>query len=188
MRTTPGRRAEAVAAVLVALLVTAGCGAAGSDLPEVAGSPVAAAEPSPLPEPSVTVTASVAPQPSAPAAPTPAEPEEAEEPAGAEPVEDAAPEAAAPLPEPDNEADEQISFSFPGVGGTVLEAMDADGLAFEAKGSGENSFITAVGGREADDSDREYWALYVNGVYAQLGAGSQQASAQDTITWRLEKY
>lgn len=190
MRTTPSRKVAPVAVALAALLVLAGCGVAESDLPEVAGSPAAAVEAPPPPEPTVTVTASVAPPPSV-AAPAPAPPDAPADVDGAAPapVTDAAPEpAAAPLPAPENAADEQIAFSFPGVGGTVLEAMDADGLAFEAKGSGENSFITAVGGREADDSEREYWALYVNGVYAQLGAGSQQASAQDTITWRLEKY
>lgn len=202
-----------MAASLAALLVLTGCGAQQSGLPEVAGSPSAVAVAAPLPEPTVTVTASVAPEPSVPeqgeqaapsdpdepgepapegaAAPTPdeaatPEPDEAEAP---EPVEAAPAPAADPLPQPAiDAAEEEISYSLPGVGGTVLEAMDADGLAFEAKGSGENSFITSVGGREADDSAQEYWALYVNGEYAQLGAGSQQASSEDTITWRLERY
>lgn len=70
----------------------------------------------------------------------------------------------------------------------MLDAMEAGAVQFEAKGSGENTFVTAVNGRVADDSKKEYWALYVNGQYAQLGAGSQQASASDTITWRLETY
>ncbi|MGJ7439688.1 DUF4430 domain-containing protein [Aquipuribacter sp. MA13-6] len=174
-----------MATSLTVLLVLVGCGVQENGLPEVAGSPAAAVEAPPRPEPTVTVTASVAPEPSVADASAAAAPATPDPPDDAEPAEEAA---AAPLPAPENAADEQISHSFPGVGGTVLEAMDADGLAFEAKGSGENSFITAVGGREADDSAREYWALYVNGTYAQLGAGSQQASAEDTITWRLEKY
>lgn len=184
-RRRPCARACLVAVPLAALLVLTGCGAQESGLPEVAGSAAAPVEPSPLPEPTVTVTASVAPEPSVaePSAPPLPEPD-----GGTAEVQAPAP-AADPLPEPEiDAAEEEISYSLPGVGGTVLEAMEADGMSFETKGSGENSFVVSVNGREADDSQREYWALYVNGEYAQLGAGSQQASGEDTITWRLERY
>ncbi|HEY0216950.1 MAG TPA: DUF4430 domain-containing protein [Cellulomonas sp.] len=68
---------------------------------------------------------------------------------------------------------------------TALELLETSGIAYEAQGSGESAFITAVAGyRAADD---EFWALYVNGEMATRGAGGQRLSPGDLVEWRVEE-
>ncbi|ACZ31006.1 hypothetical protein Xcel_1987 [Xylanimonas cellulosilytica DSM 15894] len=79
--------------------------------------------------------------------------------------------------------------SYEGVAGkTALELLQQlDPQAF-ASGEGANAFVTAIGGREADSSKNEFWAFYVNGEQAQVGAGSYEMQDGDTITWKLETF
>ena len=56
------------------------------------------------------------------------------------------------------------------------------------KGQKENAFITAINGRMADTNKREFWAFYVNGVQAQVGAGTYVVKNNDTIEWKIETY
>ena len=56
------------------------------------------------------------------------------------------------------------------------------------KGQKENAFITAINGRMADPNKREFWAFYVNGVQAQVGAGTYVVKNNDTIEWKIETY
>jgi len=56
------------------------------------------------------------------------------------------------------------------------------------KGQKENAFITAINGRMADENKREFWAFYVNGVQAQVGAGTYVVKNNDTIEWKIETY
>jgi hypothetical protein len=81
------------------------------------------------------------------------------------------------------------TLSYAGrTGATALELLlEADPSA-EVNGEGENAFVTAVGGRAADDSKSEFWALSVDGEPAQVGAGTLETEDGQEITWTLETY
>ncbi len=81
------------------------------------------------------------------------------------------------------------TLSYPGrTGATALELLlEADPSA-EVTGEGENAFVTAIGGRAADDSKQEFWALSVDGEPAQVGAGTLETEDGQEITWTLETY
>lgn len=81
------------------------------------------------------------------------------------------------------------TFSYPGrTGATALELLlEADPSA-EVTGEGENAFVTAIGGRAADDSKSEFWSLAVDGEPAQVGAGTLETEDGQEITWTIETY
>ncbi len=81
------------------------------------------------------------------------------------------------------------TFSYPGrTGATALELLlEADPSA-EVTGEGENAFVTAIGGRVADDSKKEFWSLSVDGEPAQVGAGTLETEDGQEITWTIETY
>ena len=58
----------------------------------------------------------------------------------------------------------------------------------ETNGTGKNAFITKINNREADKNKREFWAFYVNGKQAQVGAGSYILHQSDKIEWKIETY
>lgn len=81
------------------------------------------------------------------------------------------------------------TFSYAGrTGSTALELLlEADPSA-EVTGEGENAFVTAIGGRAADDSKQEFWSLSVDGEPAQVGAGTLETEDGQEITWTIETY
>lgn len=81
------------------------------------------------------------------------------------------------------------TFSYPGrTGATALELLlEADPSA-AVTGEGENAFVTAIGGRAADDSKKEFWSLSVDGEPAQVGAGTLETEDGQEITWTIETY
>ncbi|MFC8801342.1 DUF4430 domain-containing protein [Promicromonospora sp. NPDC057138] len=81
------------------------------------------------------------------------------------------------------------TLTYPGrTGATALELLlEADPSA-EVTGKGENAFVTAIGGRAADDSKKEFWSLSVDGEPAQVGAGTLETEDGQEITWTLETY
>lgn len=81
------------------------------------------------------------------------------------------------------------TFSYAGrTGATALELLlEADPSA-EVTGEGENAFVTAIGGRAADDSKKEFWSLSVDGEPAQVGAGTLETEDGQEITWTIETY
>lgn len=97
--------------------------------------------------------------------------------ASASPSDDASPSAGAE------------TFSYAGrTGATALELLlEADPSA-EVTGEGENAFVTAIGGRAADDSKKEFWSLSVDGEPAQVGAGTLETEDGQEITWTIETY
>ena len=84
--------------------------------------------------------------------------------------------------------DDAPEFSYDGEdGSTALDLLlEADPSA-EVSGEGENAFVTAIDGVAADP-DSEFWALYVNGEMATVGAGSLDTTDEDEITWKLETF
>ncbi|WP_454043633.1 DUF4430 domain-containing protein [Cellulosimicrobium sp. Marseille-Q8652] len=88
----------------------------------------------------------------------------------------------------DASSDEAPEFSYEGEEGRMALdlLLEADPSA-EVTGEGENAFVTAVDGVAADP-DSEFWALYVNGEMATVGAGSLETKDGDEITWKLETF
>lgn len=81
------------------------------------------------------------------------------------------------------------TLSYPGrTGATALELLLEEDPSAEVTGEGENAFVTAIGGRAADDSKSEFWALSVDGEPAQVGAGTLETEDGQEITWTLETY
>jgi len=56
------------------------------------------------------------------------------------------------------------------------------------KGDGVNAYVIGINGIEAKSADKEYWAFYVNGKLATVGAGSYKLKSGDKIEWKIEKY
>jgi len=73
------------------------------------------------------------------------------------------------------------------VGSTALQALYKT-HKIQSKGLGANAFITAIDGRIASDEKREFWAFYVNGKQADVGAGTYVVKNNDTIEWKIETY
>jgi len=80
----------------------------------------------------------------------------------------------------------ELSFISPG-SQTVLETLQRLGIPITFQGSGVNAFITAINGVEANSAS-EFWAFYIDGEFAPLGAGSFIAEKGQQITWRLEQF
>jgi hypothetical protein len=147
---TPARSLTALASLLLAVGLLAGCGA-GEETPA-----------------DDTVSSSAASDDAA---------ESADD--AAESADDAADDSA------DDAADD---FSYEGVTGkTALELLLAADPSATVQGEGEMAFVTGIGGVPADSAS-EFWALYVNGEMAQVGAGSLVTETGDEITWKLEKF
>ncbi len=72
-------------------------------------------------------------------------------------------------------------------GTTALDLLKST-IEVSAKGDGENAFVTAINGREAKQSAKEFWAFYVNGKQAEVGAGSYVLKNGDVIEWKIETY
>ncbi len=70
---------------------------------------------------------------------------------------------------------------------TALSALK-DVVAVQTNGKGINAFITSIDNRKADDAKKEFWAFYVNGKQAELGAGSYIIKNNDKIEWKIETY
>jgi len=81
-----------------------------------------------------------------------------------------------------NEKREQVKVSS-----TALQLLSTTHKVI-TKGQKENAFVTVIDGRIADSQKKEFWAFYVNGKQAQVGAGSYFVKNIDTIEWKIETY
>ena len=82
-------------------------------------------------------------------------------------------------------AEDKKEINYSGVvGETALETLNSLAMV-EVQESSFGEFVTSINGVEADSST-EYWAFFVNGELAAVGAGSYEAEEGDQITWRLE--
>jgi hypothetical protein len=91
---------------------------------------------------------------------------------------------------PTPSAEPEVSPSAPSVdyrgqtGKTALELLEAKHEVV-TQGEGEMSYVTSIDGVEADP-EGQFWAFYVNGRAAQVGAGGYVTQDSDLISWRLE--
>lgn len=77
------------------------------------------------------------------------------------------------------------SFSYQGRNGTDAMALLEEQVRVEKSPSG---FVTAINNRKANESNHEFWAFYVNGEQAQVGAADFQTKDTDQIEWKIETY
>lgn len=77
------------------------------------------------------------------------------------------------------------SFSYTGKTGkdalTLLQQQASVGFS-------QPGMVNSINGRKAQDGKHEYWAFYVNGKMAQVGAADYQTKNGDQITWKIETY
>ena len=83
--------------------------------------------------------------------------------------------------------EENFSKSEVVVGKTALD-LTKEKTNIKTKGEGVNAYVTEINGQEALNSKKEFWAFYVNGKMAEVGAGSYKLKEDDKIEWRIEKY
>jgi len=69
-------------------------------------------------------------------------------------------------------------------GSTVFDLMKACSIPFEEEGG----FVISINGISQDPGANKYWLYYVNGEFAQVGAGDYIVQEGDEITWKLESF
>jgi hypothetical protein len=84
-------------------------------------------------------------------------------------------------------AQEVTELSYAGeTGSTALDLLLVHDPDAEVSGEGEMAYVTGIKGRTAADG-QEFWALYVDGEMAQVGAGALETEDGQQIQWKLEK-
>lgn len=73
------------------------------------------------------------------------------------------------------------------IGSTALQLLTSTHKV-TSKDQKENAFVTTIDGRIADPLKKEFWAFYVNGKQAAVGAGTYVVKNNDTIEWKIETY
>lgn len=74
------------------------------------------------------------------------------------------------------------------VGKTALEVTKNATSDVKMTGEGENAFITAINGREASSTKKEFWKLVINGKDSEVGAGSYTVKEGDSVGWEIATY
>ena len=69
-------------------------------------------------------------------------------------------------------------------GSTVFDLMKACSIPFEEEGG----FVTSINGISQDPGANKFWLYYVNGEFAQVGAGDYIVQEGDEIIWKLESF
>ncbi|WP_454300244.1 DUF4430 domain-containing protein [Salana multivorans] len=88
----------------------------------------------------------------------------------------------------DDGGEQLVSLSYPGeTGKTALELLLEHDREATVEGEGEMAFVTGIAGQAAD-STSEFWALDVDGQFAEVGAGSLETQDGETITWTLTPF
>ncbi len=68
------------------------------------------------------------------------------------------------------------------------ELKNSDNFVYESSAGDYGMYITSVNGIKADDGQKTYWAIYVNGDPGQFGADSQPVNDGDRYALKLESY
>jgi len=70
-------------------------------------------------------------------------------------------------------------------GQTALQLLKAKYQVETKEFTGLGEFVTSINGLSSDD--KHFWAFYVNGEMAQVGAGQYRSAEGDHIEWKLEE-
>lgn len=52
----------------------------------------------------------------------------------------------------------------------------------------KSGLITSINGREARESNHEFWAFYINSKMSQVGPAQYKTKDTDTIEWKIKQY
>jgi len=77
--------------------------------------------------------------------------------------------------------------AYSGVTGESALATLRSLVDVETESSDFGEFVTSIAGVAADSSS-QFWAFYVNGELASVGAGDYQSATGDLIEWKLESF
>ncbi|WP_460707219.1 DUF4430 domain-containing protein [Myceligenerans halotolerans] len=84
---------------------------------------------------------------------------------------------------------EKEDFTYTGEDGeTALDLLLENDPNAEATGDDDTAFVTAICGYTADEGENEFWAFYVDGEQAEVGAGTFETEDGQEITWKLETF
>ena len=72
--------------------------------------------------------------------------------------------------------------------GLLDELQNTSDFEYENAAGDYGTYIVSVNGIKADDSQKTYWAIYVNGEYGQYGADQQPVNDGDVYALKLESY
>ena len=72
-------------------------------------------------------------------------------------------------------------------GKTALDLLK-NASSVKTQGEGTNAYVTELNGIKADTTKKEFWAFYVNGKLADVGADSYKLKANDQILWKIETF
>lgn len=76
-------------------------------------------------------------------------------------------------------------FSYPGQEGRTALELLKENYAVETENFSFGEMVTTIDGIAADQS--HFWAFYVNGEMAVVGAGEYQSDGSETFEWRLKE-
>lgn len=77
------------------------------------------------------------------------------------------------------------NFSYQGKSGVDALTILEEAAAVEKDPSG---LVVSINGRSAHNSEKEFWAFYVNGGMSQVGPAEYITSDTDEIEWKIENY
>jgi ribose 5-phosphate isomerase len=72
-------------------------------------------------------------------------------------------------------------------GKTAIDLL-AQRAVIGLSGTGSTAHVTAINGYRADESNRQYWALYLNGVVSETRANQLVTKTGDQLEWKLAAY
>ena len=76
-------------------------------------------------------------------------------------------------------------FEYRGIDGVDALTLLKEKAEVELDGVG---MVVSIDGTKANSEKREFWAFYVNGEMAQVGATDYKSKDTDIIDWRIEHY
>ncbi len=79
------------------------------------------------------------------------------------------------------------TITYQGVEGRTALELLKENHEVESAMYDFGEFVTSIDGQAADDT-ANFWAFYVNGAQASVGAGEYQTKPDDVIEWRLEAF
>lgn len=83
-------------------------------------------------------------------------------------------------------SEDGASVSHPGVAGEIALDTLKGQIEVRSEVSDFGEFVTGIGDVDAEENVN-FWAFYVNGEQAQVGAGTYETMEGDQIEWRLEE-
>ena len=78
-----------------------------------------------------------------------------------------------------------FELSYKGKDGVSALDLLKQTATIKTSGTSENTFVTSIDNVTPDSKNNEFWALYINGESATVGAYSLKTKSTDIITWKI---